>query len=143
MLKVITRKDKNNLGFKIVDNINMDDIENEYKKVYDKLWRRVHGIICNDLGGGLKEIRQEENLYDIDVEQEDCVSRFIITLSCTARREFGWKCTYKIHFYVLLNNMVLFNNMRYPICTKVIDNANSPTEVITHLRRFCGFMYYC
>lgn len=132
MLKVITGKDKNNLGFKIVGNINMDDIENEYKKVYDKLWRKVHGIICNDLSG-LKEVRQEEDLYDIDVEQ-DCVPRFIITLSCTARREFSWKCTYKMHFYVLLNNT------RYPICTKVIDEANSPTEVITHLRRFCSFM---
>jgi hypothetical protein len=138
MLKVITRKDKNNLGFKIVGDINMDDIENEYKKVYDKLWRKVHGIICNDLSG-LKEVRQEEDLYDIDVEQ-DCAPRFIITLSCTARREFSWKCTYKMHFYVLLNNMVLFNNMRYPMCTKDIDDANSPTEVITYLRRFCSFM---
>lgn len=140
MMKVITRKDKNNLGFKIVGDINMDDIENEYKKVYDKLWRKVHSIIYNDLSG-LKEVRQEEDLYDIDVEQDN-ILRFIITLSCTARREFSWKLTYKIHFYILLNNMVLFNNMRYPICIKVIDDANSSTEVITHLRRFCSFMHW-
>ena len=50
MLKVITRKDKNNLGFKIV-NISMDNVENEYNKVYDKLWRKVHGIIYDDLTG--------------------------------------------------------------------------------------------
>lgn len=133
MLKVITRKAKNNLGFKIAD-INMDDVENEYKKVYDKLWRKVHGIIHDDLTG-LKEVHQEEDLYDIVTERDD-TSRCVITLSCTAKREFSWKCTYKMHFYVLLNNT------RYPICTKVIDDANSSVEVITRLMKFCSFMYW-
>lgn len=140
MLKVITRKVKNNLGFKIVD-INMDNVETEYKKVYDKLWRIIHRIIHDDLTG-LTEVYKEEDLYDIVTEQDDTSTRCIITLSCTARREFSWKLTYKIHFYILLNNMVLFNNTRYPICTKVIDDANSSTEAVTHLTNFCSFMHW-
>lgn len=140
MMKVITRKAKNNLGFKIVD-IGMNDVETEYRKVYDKLWRIIHSIIHDDLTG-LTEVYKEEDLYDIVTEQDDTSTRCIITLSCTARREFSWKLTYKIHFYILLNNVVLLNNMRYPICTKVIDDANSSTEVVTHLTNFCSFMHW-
>ncbi len=133
MLKVITRKDKNNLGFKIVD-ISMDNVENEYNKVYDKLWRKVHGIIYDDLTG-LKEIYQEEDLYDIVTEQDD-IPRCVITLSCTAKRKFSWKCIYKIHFYILCNNT------RYSIYTKVIDDANSSVEIVTHLMKFCNFIHW-